>query len=343
MKLYSVKENLPLDLLNLFFIENNDFTFVNNVKEADYVLIPLSLEYYFGKKFRDIAESLPENSLQNLIEISKKAKKPLLAIHFGDDQRKFPLPKNTVLFRTAITSHNQTPTTFVYPAFSNFTKVENPLITLEKTSQATIGFCGAALKLKMSVKDNLLSFIENTYSKINHEYNSHAYNIGYKLRRKAIDLFTENPQVQQDFIEIMDGYWGNDHKAQQKINKNTFIQNILSNGYNLVIRGRANYSYRLFEVLALGRIPVFVETKAPLPFESEIDWDKHLLYVKQNDIGKIDKLLVDFHNKQTATSFKEIQQSNYNLHYQYFDKTGFLSGVKKVLLKINATASNNRL
>jgi hypothetical protein len=55
-----------------------------------------------------------------------------------------------------------------------------------------------------------------------------------------------------------------------------FFQNIYENLLTVCIRGFGNYSVRFFQTLAMGRIPVFIESDSVLPFESQIEYNKML-------------------------------------------------------------------
>jgi hypothetical protein len=58
-----------------------------------------------------------------------------------------------------------------------------------------------------------------------------------------------------------------------------FLQGVLDSDYVLAPRGFGNYSYRLYEALALGRVPVLPDTGAPLPC-ADLDWDGLVVRVR---------------------------------------------------------------
>ena len=51
-----------------------------------------------------------------------------------------------------------------------------------------------------------------------------------------------------------------------------YYQNIDNTDYTLCIRGTGNFSVQFYQTLALGRIPIFINTDCILPFEKEINW-----------------------------------------------------------------------
>ena len=68
--------------------------------------------------------------------------------------------------------------------------------------------------------------------------------------------------------------------------KKEFFKNMNNTDYTLCVRGTGNFSARMYETLALGRIPIFVNTDCILPFNNKIDWDKHVVWVEYNEISE---------------------------------------------------------
>ena len=65
---------------------------------------------------------------------------------------------------------------------------------------------------------------------------------------------------------------------------------MLDSSFSLCIRGNGNFSYRFYEALSFGRIPILIDTDVELPFESIINWKDHIIFIKPDmikDIGKI--------------------------------------------------------
>jgi len=46
-------------------------------------------------------------------------------------------------------------------------------------------------------------------------------------------------------------------------------------------------SYRLYEALCCGRIPVFIDTDCVLPYDFMIDWKKYFVWVDQSELPLI--------------------------------------------------------
>jgi hypothetical protein len=95
--------------------------------------------------------------------------------------------------------------------------------------------------------------------------------------------------------------------------REAFWRNVLNNDYTLCMRGGGNFSYRLYEVLAAGRIPLFINTRCVLPLQDEIDWRKHCVWVEEDQMDSAGEILLDFHAKLTPQRFRAIQAANRQL------------------------------
>jgi hypothetical protein len=67
---------------------------------------------------------------------------------------------------------------------------------------------------------------------------------------------------------------------------------------------------RFYETLAMGRIPVFVNTDCLLPLEDEIDWKKNCVWVEFEGRKQIAKKIIAFHKSHTKESLFQLMQEN---------------------------------
>ena len=123
------------------------------------------------------------------------------------------------------------------------------------------------------------------------------------------------PGIDARFI-TRSGYWAGtmsrfkqDHAAQFPA-RAEFLRNVLDTDYTLCVRGAGNFSYRLYEVLSAGRIPLFVDTRCVLPFPDHIDWRQHCVWVGQDQISSIGQILINFHRGVSAERFEQMQRDN---------------------------------
>ena len=51
------------------------------------------------------------------------------------------------------------------------------------------------------------------------------------------------------------------------------------------------FSYRFYEALNMGRVPILIDTDTELPFERIIDWSKFIIKVKEDQIDQLPDLI----------------------------------------------------
>src|SRR5919108_319285 len=98
-----------------------------------------------------------------------------------------------------------------------------------------------------------------------------------------------------------------DAKTMQQVRRE-YVENMVESDYVLCARGAGNFSYRLYETLSCGRIPVFVDTDCVLPYEWVIDWRAHCVWVDAGELGQIGPRVLEFHESLSDDDFVELQR-----------------------------------
>ena len=88
-----------------------------------------------------------------------------------------------------------------------------------------------------------------------------------------------------------------------------YLDALARNDYVLAVRGRGNYSGRMYEAMAAGRVPVFVDTDSPLPWPGTIDWDALVVRVDQRDIRRLGRVVRAAHDRMSPEEFASRQAS----------------------------------
>jgi Exostosin family len=102
-----------------------------------------------------------------------------------------------------------------------------------------------------------------------------------------------------------------------------FLDNMLRSDYVLSTRGHGNFSYRLYESLACGRIPLFIDTDCVLPFDFEIDWRQSCIWVDDEDVSSIAERVLEFHRSVTPDDFMDLQIACRRLWEERLSPEGF--------------------
>ncbi|HJU48582.1 MAG TPA: exostosin family protein, partial [Gaiellaceae bacterium] len=93
--------------------------------------------------------------------------------------------------------------------------------------------------------------------------------------------------------------------------------------YVVCARGGGNFSYRLYEALSLGRIPIFIDTDCVLPFETEIDWRSLCVWVDERELDEIGDRLAAFHAALDGDGLEERQRECRRVFETYLSVEGF--------------------
>jgi hypothetical protein len=93
-----------------------------------------------------------------------------------------------------------------------------------------------------------------------------------------------------------------------------FINVTRRSAFALAPRGYGLSSFRLYEIMQLGSIPIYVSDKYWLPWEDELDWNEFCVLVKSDEIhGLYDRL-----NNISEEKRKQMLERGKEVYYNYF-------------------------
>src|SRR5690606_22065561 len=144
---------------------------------------------------------------------------------------------------------------------------------LSKQSGPSLGFCGAARANPLPMYQRIKQLVKKVAFKQKYRFNA------LQFRFEIIQRLAKSELIKTDFI-IRNSYLGGAKGAafseREKL-RQEYFENLVANPYTLCVRGVGNFSYRFYEALSVGRIPVLVDTECVLPFDEIIEWDKIIL------------------------------------------------------------------
>jgi hypothetical protein len=184
----------------------------------------------------------------------------------------------------------------------------------DKVTRPSVGFCG---------------FVSNPIVRTVYRLMGRTRKAeGLSLRAKVLGALRRERGVRTKFI-VRQAYWAG---ARGRFHRNyraeygprdDFWSNVINSDYTLCMRGAGNFSYRFYEVLAAGRIPLFINTRCVLPFEDEIDWRQHCVWVEEDQIEFAGEILKQFHSRLTPGQFRQRQLANRELWETKLSPLGF--------------------
>lgn len=305
---------------------------VENIENSDICLLPLYWNYYLSTNKVVIANQF--------IEKAKIYNKKVLIGVSGDYFIPLPNCENIIGMYTSL-----------YKSFfkSNYISIpiiiSDPLEFLKKqkpndikfNKTPVLGFCGHIDSSKIISILKMLRLIYKKilfYLKLDYNFYGPILPATY-LRRRVLDYLESSEKINTLFVrrnKYQAGVLKETNSFQ--IIKKEFYQNILDTHYTICIRGTGNFSARFYETLALGRIPVFIDTDCVLPFNNVIDWEKHIIIIKE--ISEIEKKILDFHDSHTDSSIREVQYKNRKLWKEYFS---FKGAMRQLIFQLNKQLS----
>lgn len=108
--------------------------------------------------------------------------------------------------------------------------------------------------------------------------------------------------------------------------KDLFLKITSRSIFSLCPRGYGASSFRLYESMQLGSIPVYIYTDEPyIPFSSNLDWSSLAVLINSKEISSIDKILKSISLKK----IQNIREYTESIYSDYFS----LKGVSNQVLK----------
>ena len=295
----------------MYQISEKEVEFVDDLKEAEICILTMSWNYYLETHQYDLAV--------DYIHKANTAGKQVWTWMSGDFGVKLNLDANFIVFRNSghrsqlPDFHKGMPVFISDPLQTYFNSTR--FIEPEWGLKPVVGFCGqanASLKqtyseIGMRVK-HVLSFQLGKTLNLPQPIQSTSL-----LRAKLLNKLESSNEVKTNFIKRKKYRAGVTQQKQQHHTTKEFYQNIMDSQYVLCVRGGGNFSVRFYETLAMGRIPVFVNTDCLLPLETKVDWRKHCVWVDFKDRNQISEKVKAFHKTHTKESLYNLMQANRSL------------------------------
>lgn len=314
-----VKENLAI---------SECYEIVEDIQQADFVALALSVIYLF--------ENNQKEYFYKYLNLAKSNNKKML-IFAGGDYGKTIADSSIISIRLGGFKSKFPENTFIMPPFIEdpVEKMNLKFYDLDLTSNPTIGFVGhSAGGLKkwskeflIFLKGNLQRLIGKKTTDFQRFYPSSIKRFQYLISLK------DEPELITDFIFRARYRAGNQTGEDRVRTTREFYDNIQRNLYTFCLRGGGNFSVRFYETLAMGRIPILLDTDCQLPFEDAINWSNHCLIVNESDSKRIAQKILDFHQSLTPEKSKQMQKENRKIWVKYLNKESYFLGFKRELQK----------
>lgn len=288
------------------------YQIVSSLEEADVVIVPVAIAYFF--------ENNKSQWLYDFIDKGNNVHKPVW-VYSGNDYG-ITLNADVYTFRLGGFHSKLNNKTFILPSF-----IIDPLCILKKEfvvpipkkKLPSIGFVGHANSSMSKWTSEFSIFLYHNLKRIRkqvfEDYQS-FYPSSIK-RYHFLMALQKNNQIKTNFVFRKKYRAGVKSEAEKVKTTIDFFENIDNNPYIFCLRGAGNFSVRFYETLAMGRIPVVIDTDIRLPLDGIINWKNHCVIVKENDFVN---QLIDFHLTINDNDFEQMQINNRNLWLDYLNR-----------------------
>jgi hypothetical protein len=292
---------------------------MSSLEEADLAVMPVNWEPVFSSE--DL--SLPIQ----LVKKAKQAKKPVVSFFSGDcSHLKLPV-KSDLVFRHSLYRSVKQANDFAFPAWSQdlLEKYFNSQLSIRrKRAKPIVGFCGFSVSRTLKT---YLKFFLHWSEKLFVQRKIPRYHIGHVLRTLALSVLSKSRLIEANFVERDRLFFHEPNLALQEKIQQEFVQNMRNSDYVFCCRGSGNYSFRFYEALCCGRIPVFLNTNCVLPYDFEIDWKKYCVWVDESELPFIAEKIAEFHDNLSPQEFIDLQHECRRIWEERISPEGFFANL----------------
>lgn len=314
--------------VEMYHVSDNDFSIIDTLEKSDVAVLTMSWNYYVNKN--------KENSAVSFVKKCEIAGKKVLIWNAGDYGVKIPKFKNAIIFRESgyrskFSKNEHTLPSFIKDPLKTYYQISAP-IELPKTRKPVLGFCGQARSSKTkALKELGLISLRNMkyYLGLSKNEPQELLPSSY-LRGRILDYCEQSVKIETNFIRRKKYRAGVTSQKEMHPTTIEFYDNLKNSAYIICVRGGGNFSVRFYEALAMGRIPVFVDTHSSVPFYDIIPWKNHVVWVKYKDRKNVAQKIYDFHQNLSESDFIQLQWNNRKLWEDKLTLGAFFSDVLKV-------------
>jgi len=310
----------------------HSFFEMSSLDEADFCVLPVAWEL--------VADNSKALSLAHeFAQMAKSAGKKVVVFFWSDSDEEVPI-ENATVFRTSLYRSKRRTNEYAMPAWGEdfVTKYFGGHLPIyEKSVRPILGFCGFAYPMKTPLERKLKTAVKRTAGLLGIEVGKSRGQVSltHAARSQALRTLSESALLETNFI-IRDGFLGGarladgrEDPALLKKAQGEYVENMMQSNYVLCSRGAGNFSYRLYETLSCGRVPVFVDTDCVLPYDFAIDWRRYCVWVDESEISMVAEKVVEFHERLSSREFVRLQHECRELWEQWLSPEGFFANLHR--------------
>ncbi len=290
------------EMFDAYAFDTSLYTITDTIQEADMVLPPYRHNWLLQRD---------PTLLEECVRTAREANLPLLIDGMGDVETPLNI-ENTFVLRIGGYRFLPEKGRIQVPPSSDdlLERCAGGVLQIRKKGEGkpVVGFAGWA---RLTPVQTLRTVVKELPSRLRGIFDSRyrAMKKGVLWRAQAIAILKASSEVTLN-LKARGSFSGSAKTAQGDLRqlRQDLVDTILASDYALDVRGDANDSSRLFEILSLGRIPVLVDTERPLPFSDVIDYSSFCLIIDFRDIKKLPERIAAFHRAVSPETYEDMQK-----------------------------------
>ena len=304
------------------------------IGDADVVVIPIDWYWVRGRSWATRPNRQLAKRCRQLANLARHHQKPIV-VFFGGDRScdRVSIPDSIVLregaFKSRLTSSDVALPAFAEDLVEHFCKGQ--VVERAHSSHPVVGFCGLAgarSGLKSWLK--LMAFRAVVAAR-ERRIDPSPY-LGETLRSEALQILAQRSDIESNFIVRDSSVFFRDANTLDLVDvRQQYVENMINCDYVLCLRGSGNYSYRVYEAMCMGRIPILVDTDCALPFPDQIDWKGSCVWVEHGDLPNIAQAILDFHRRLSPEEFSALQHANRQTWLTWLSPLGFFEKFESIV------------
>jgi hypothetical protein len=139
-------------------------------------------------------------------------------------------------------------------------------------------------------------------------------------------LNSQKDAEEKGSIEIVDTQGG---YRRSQLDKDRYIRHLEAMTYIMCPRGIENFSFRVYEALKYGKIPVIIDTEMVLP--TEIDWDQVAIRIPYDRLNDVYDIILKDYRSRSADEFISRQRAAFSTMSELDSMRWFTKRLRNIL------------